>query len=198
MVLEQKDIDLSAGIRLHYKLGKNDKTAKIVTNSDPIWEEIFKYQEIQLPESNDPSAEYLKRILDGMRLGFILKYDHNCVGLRVSRLCQSHIFIATTDRGPPYPKLEKQTMEMAYDVGECMRNSPGQPQDDCVYFSCGVKPKNKPVESLVGEKGVWVKVRSQGAMYLNQFSEEKKQSMSLCFSNVTPLEDLIKKVSFNN
>ncbi|XP_039263390.2 interferon regulatory factor 4-like [Styela clava] len=159
----------------------------------------FKLRGISLPPIKQQSHT-MSAILDKTELGIVLRYDPQNLTFTAKRLCQSQVFCSNPHEHNPLAipmKMERGDVVTLFslekyfiDFLHSALNESFCPQPE-ILLAVGIKPKNK--QAMHSMKGLKIELIPYALKFMQ--NTNSTSSLSLCFSNPTSMENLLRQIS---
>lgn len=191
--------DMDKGCRILY--GNSEDQVKLLKMRNASHEMLsdYRYHPIKLPDCH-PDTKHINAILNKTDFGLVLKYNPESMTLHAKRLCQSQIFHFNIHDSSAVPvKLEREQVLELYshqqyivdfltNIDQCKKSL-----ETVIHLVVGIKPKQSTDSE--SKKGVRISLIPYVSKYLAANKDSSSSSLSLCFSNPTSIDDLLRQLS---
>lgn len=199
--------DMGRGYRLFYGNQKAQEELMRTHNATDDKLANFRYPGISLPEPKKASHT-MSAILGKTDLGVVFWFDANTLQVYVKRLCQSQVFYFNPhdpaedslpmklERDEPVCvfSLEKYFTDYLQQVVETSQNV--APPEANLILTVGIKPKCRVGTQSM--RGLKIELIPHALKFLMQNMKDQASQMSLCFSNPTSMEYLLRQIQQNS
>lgn len=205
--LDKELFDMGRGYRLFYGNQKAQEELLRTHNATDDKLADFRYPGISLPDPKKASHT-MSAILGKTDLGVMFWFDINTLQVYVKRLCQSQVFYFnphdSAEDSPPMKlqrdqpvcifSLEKYFTDYLQQVIETPQHM--APPEANLILTVGIKPKSRAgVQSM---RGLKIELIPHALKFLMQNMKDHACNMSLCFSNPTSIEYLLRQIQQNS